>query len=64
MIDRLKIKGLMGSNNMKQIDVAKALGISVNAFNMKLNNKSKFNENEVKDMAVFFNVEVDFLFKQ
>ena len=62
MVNRNKLRGMMAEKNKKQIDVANALGISVNAFNMKLNGKTKFNESEVKGIADYLNVQIDFLF--
>lgn len=62
MINRNKLRGLMAEKNIKQVDMAEAIGISTNAFNMKLNEKSRFDENEIFAIAKRLGVDVDFLF--
>lgn len=62
MINRNRLRGLMAEKNITQAKLAKAIGISVNAFNMKLKGKTVFNENEIKSIANYFNVATDFLF--
>lgn len=62
MINRNKLRGLMAERNIKQGEMAEAIGISVNAFNMKLNEKSRFDENEIYAIAEKLQVEVNFLF--
>lgn len=62
MLNRNKLRGLMAERNIKQVELAKAIGISINAFNMKLNGKTVFNEHEIKRIADYFKVSIDFLF--
>jgi transcriptional regulator with XRE-family HTH domain len=52
----------MAEKNIKQVEMAKHLGISKNAFSMKLNEKSTFDEKEVCGIAKRLEVEVSFLF--
>ena len=62
MINRNKLRGLMAEKNIKQGEMAEAIGISKNAFSMKLNEKSRFDENEVYMLSKLLNVDVNFLF--
>ena len=52
-----KIKGLMAEKGLRQIDVADALCISLQAFNSKILGKNDFTLQEVKALARLFNVE-------
>lgn len=62
MINRNKLRGLMAEKNIKQGEMAESIGISKNAFSMKLNEKSRFDENEVYMLSKLLNVDVNFLF--
>lgn len=46
MINSRKLKALLMENSYTQQEAAKHLGISLNAFSRKLNNKSQFTLNE------------------
>ncbi|WP_250277248.1 helix-turn-helix transcriptional regulator [[Clostridium] colinum] len=46
MVDTRKLKGLLIENGYTQADVAKKLGISLNSFSRKINNKTQFNLTE------------------
>lgn len=62
MINRNKLRGLMAERGIKQGELAKSIGISVNSFNMKLNEKSRFDENEIYLIAKKLRVEINYLF--
>ena len=46
-MNRRKLKGKMAEAEKSQKELAKLLGISLNAFNNKVNGKSEFNTSEV-----------------
>ena len=52
-----KVKGLMAENGLKQIDVALELNISLVALQQKLNGKSEFKAEEIRQLARTFNVD-------
>lgn len=52
-----KVKGLMAENGLKQIDVAVELGISLVALQQKLNGKTDFKLDEIRQLARTFNVD-------
>lgn len=54
MIDRLKLKGMRVTKDKKQQDVARVLGISVSAYNMKENCKREFSRQEIKALFKYF----------
>jgi putative transcriptional regulator len=62
MINRNKLRGLMAENSITQTELAKRLGISTNAFNMKINGKTSFTETEIKRIAEILKIELSFLF--
>ena len=46
MVDTRKLKGLLIENGYTQADIAEKLGISLNSFSRKINNKTQFNLTE------------------
>lgn len=52
-----KVKGLMAENGLKQIDIAVELGISLVALQNKLNGKTDFKLDEIRQLARTFNVD-------
>lgn len=62
MINRNKLRGLMATKGIRQSELAKELDLSYNSFNMKLNGKNLFTEVEIKKIADYFNVDINFLF--
>ncbi len=46
MVDTRKIKALLIENGYTQAEIAKKLGISMNSFSRKINNKTQFSLNE------------------
>lgn len=52
-----KVKGLMAENSLKQIDIAVELGISLLALQNKLNGKTEFKLDEIRQLARTFNVD-------
>jgi len=52
-----KVKGLMAENGLKQIDIAVELGISLVALQQKLNGKTDFKLDEIRQLARTFNVD-------
>ncbi len=51
-----KVKGLMAENGLKQIDIAVELNISIVALQNKLNGKTDFKLDEIRQLARTFNV--------
>lgn len=62
MINRNKLRGLMAEQKITQTKLAQELGISFQSFNMKLNGKSTFNENEIKRIANVLKIDMNILF--
>ena len=58
-----RLRDLRDDNNLKQIEMAKILGISVSTFNQKINGKSDFTIQEAKKIALLFKKEVDVIFR-
>lgn len=54
-----KLKGKIIAEAKTQNDVAKALDISITAFNMKINNKIPFKTEEYYKMINFLNIKSD-----
>lgn len=52
-----KVKGLMAENGLKQIDIAVELNISIVALQQKLNGKTDFKLDEIRQLARTFNVD-------
>ena len=52
-----KVKGLMAENGLKQIDIAVDLNISLLALQNKLNGKTDFKLDEIRQLARTFNVD-------
>ena len=52
-----KVKGLMAENGLKQIDIAVELHISIVALQQKLNGKTDFKLDEIRQLARTFNVD-------
>lgn len=52
-----KVKGLMAENGYKQVDIALELDISLVALQSKLNGKTEFKADEIKQLANIFNVD-------
>lgn len=57
MVDTLKLKSLMLLNGFKQEDIAKLLNISLQAFNMKINNKRDFRLSEILKLCEILKIE-------
>ena len=56
MVDSAKLKALLVEKNLRQGDVAKALGISTQTFNYKINNKNEFLSSEIAKMCEILGV--------
>lgn len=52
-----KLKGLMAEKNLKQIDVADALGLSLTTVSAKFTGKVDFTLREIKELARVLNVD-------
>lgn len=52
-----KVKGLMAERGLKQIDVAEELNISLLALQQKLNGKTEFKADEIRQLSRTFNVD-------
>ncbi len=52
-----KLKGLMAEKNLKQVDIADALCVSLATISAKLNGKVDFTVREIKELAKLFNTE-------
>lgn len=51
MTDTLKLKALLMLQGLKQEDLAKYLGLSIQTINMKLNNKRSFKLQEINKIC-------------
>ncbi|NNG67315.1 helix-turn-helix transcriptional regulator [Caldanaerobacter subterraneus] len=58
----LKLKALRLEHNLKQIDMAKLLGISENTYNRKENGITEFTESEIKKICDIFNKKAEEIF--
>lgn len=58
----LKFKGYCAENRIKQTDLAKLLGITVQSINMKLNGKRDFSLSEVKTICSHYGISADYYF--
>jgi len=58
----LKLKALRLEHNLKQIDMAKLLGISENTYNRKENGITEFTESEIKKICEIFNKKAEEIF--
>lgn len=56
------IKALRVSNNLKQEDLAKFLGISLNSYNNKENGKRDFSLKEANSLAELFGYSIEEIF--
>lgn len=56
MVDTDKLKGLLVSNGLRQEDAAKAIGISTQTFNGKINNKTDFLSSEIEKLCELLNL--------
>ena len=56
MVDSAKLKAILVEKNLRQEDVAKALGISTQTFNYKINNKSEFLSSEIAKLCEILGV--------
>lgn len=61
-MNRNKLKGIIRECGYTQADIAKILGLSVYGFRQKLNGAHEFKASEVKKLADFFGVTVDYFF--
>lgn len=52
----------MAERGIRQVEIADLLNVSLSTFNMKLIGKSQFTEREIKILADYFGVGVDFLY--
>ena len=52
-----KVRGLMAENKLNQIDIALELNISIASLQNKLNGKTEFKAEEIKQLARTFNVD-------
>lgn len=57
-----KLKGIMTEKEVKQLDLANMLNISVSTLNFKINGKSDFYVNEAKKIAKYFDRKIDEIF--
>ena len=57
-----KLKGLMAECGHNQKDVSEYLGISTYGFRLKMNGTHEFKASEIKKLADFYNVSVDYFF--
>lgn len=53
------LKGKLLENGKTYLDCATVLGISISAFNEKMNGKTKFNIEEANSLANFINLSKD-----
>lgn len=51
MVDSAKLKAILVERNLRQEDAAKALGISPQTFNYKINNKNEFLSSEIAKLC-------------
>lgn len=51
-----KLYGLLRERNKTQLEVAKEVGISETALNLKLNNSSVFKQNEITSLCEALNI--------
>lgn|GEM_PF-763167 len=56
MTDTIVLKQILIGNNLTQAQAAKMLGISVQSFNMKINNKREFTVSEITKMIKIFRI--------
>lgn len=56
MINSLKLKSLILLNGYTQNDLASSIGISSQAFNLKINNKRSFKINEVMRLCELLDI--------
>ena len=52
-----KVRGLMAENRIKLVDLAIELNIDISTLQNKLNGKTEFKADEIKQMAKTFNVD-------
>ena len=52
-----KVRGLMAENKLNQIDIALELNISIASLQNKLNGKTEFKAEEIRQLARTFNVD-------
>ena len=57
-----KLKAYRQLKNVKQSDLAKLLGISLNSYNFKENGKQQFTLEEAKKISDFFNTTIEDIF--
>lgn len=55
------IKGLIRSKGLRQDDVAEALHITTSSLSRKLNGKSEFKISELKDLATYLDVSLEYI---
>lgn len=56
MTDTNKLKQILVGEGLTQAKAAELMGISLQSFNMKLNNKREFSVKEIKSMTKLFNI--------
>lgn len=57
MILTNELKGKMVAKGLRQVDVAKMLGISTKTLNTKLNSKGAFDSNEIEKLIEVLSIE-------
>lgn len=57
-----KLKGLMGEHGHRQKDICLLLDISPQGLRLKMNGVHEFKASEVKSLADFYDVPVDYFF--
>lgn len=58
MVDALKLKSIIMLNGKTQGDCAKILNITESTFSLKINNKSKFDVQEVVTLCDFLGIDI------
>lgn len=57
-LEELTLKQLRRLKNFTMRDIAKVLEITFQGYHLKESGKRKFKENEIKELAIFFNLDI------
>lgn len=57
MVDTLRLKGIIVASGFNQSVLAKKIGIAKNTLNLKINNESVFNADEIEALCEILNIQ-------
>ena len=63
MTNTMKLRAAITENGLNQEQVAKMLGLSLNTFNYKVNNRYEFKASEIKKLIVLLHLSCDDVMK-